>query len=259
MEFALTKKQLEKKRQQAQQAQQESAAPESQPPTAAGSVPPPPPVGGTSRSDPVTGLPAGYDPPAPPAATGPAPGSEFFASGEEVLGRTAPPVAGVTPPAAPAPSFADLPGVTAPPPPSSGPVGGLVPPPVASPPLASPPPPPPPPSPGGGSSALQSAPAHAHARTGQPVTLVEGPRPTGDVLVREIFRRYAGFVLFVLIAILLVEFLPSLRHSSTTPSGLGPAPAVPAAPTAPTAPGTSGTSGWVTTGAGVTAVTVSYG
>jgi hypothetical protein len=52
--------------------------------------------------------------------------------------------------------------------------------------------------------------------------LIEDARPRGTELAALITRRYIGFILVFLVAVLMIAFLPSLRHSSNPPSGLGP-------------------------------------
>jgi len=260
MEFALTRKQL-KKKQEAQSAATQAGDPASAAPAAPLAVGAPAGPG----VDPVTGLPSGYDAPTPPtpvqapppaptsAPPAPASGSAFFTSGGDVLGRQAPPAAGVAP-------VTDGPLSTPPPPPSFAP---LPPEPVAgsfgsSPlhavtPQAPPPPPPPPPPAGIAVPADPTLSPHGPGHTRQVVGLIDGPRPRGAELATMLVKRYGGFVLLLVIAILLVEFLPSLRHSTTTPSGLGPSHAV-----APASSVASPDPGWISTGAGVLSVTASY-
>ena len=226
MDFALTRKQLNKKR---EKEQATPGAPTQAAVPAPGS--PPPPGGLTAGTDPSTGLPTGYDPPAPTMPTGG--GSEFFTSNAGVLGRQPAPSPGFgtyapAPPAAPvAPSGTPAPGFDALLPPTFG-----TPPPVVA--------------------AQPGVPVPAGQPPAHPaVELIRGDRPKGADLAKVLIMRYAGFVLFLLIAILMVVFLPSLRHSTSSPSGLGPVTTVaPAA--APTATG-----GW-TAGAGVVSVTTSY-
>ncbi len=232
MEFALTRKQLNKKREKEQ-------ALTGQPAPAAPGMSPPPAGGGGPGVDPVTGLPAGYDPLAPAAPAGA--GSDFFTSNAGVLGRQ--PGSTLSPPP-------DGPGFAPAPPPSPG-FGSFAPSPTVGPPVpptfATPAPP----------SLLEPArpvtpstvpPPPAPLATG----LIEGDRPKGADLARVLVRRYAGFVLFVVIAILLMAFLPSLRHSPSSPSGLGPVRTVTPAFATP-AP----TAGW-TSGPGVRSVSTSY-
>jgi len=222
MEFALTRKQLNKKREK----EQATATPGQPAPAAVRDLLS---AGGRGPAvDPVTGLPAGYD---PPRAVSTAPGSEFFTSGTGVLGRQPSP-----------------PG----PPPSPG-LGSVAAPPAAGPPMDTLVPP---------TSATPTPPV-VHDHPGPPamvprpsasptVGLIEGDRPKGADLARMLVRRYAGFVLFILIAILLMVYLPSLRHSTSSPSGLRPVPTVTPASASPVSTG-----GW-TAGPGTVSVTTSY-
>lgn len=251
MEFALTRKQLNKKREKEQAAG--APAPVDAPPAAPGAAPPAP--ASTSGVDPVTGLPVGYDPPAPTLSPGA--GSEFFTSNAGVLGRQPPPAAAPAPAPAPGPGFATF---EAPPPPPAPPGAApsfdtLLPPSFAT---SPPPAPAPAPAPAGAAPVVAPpppAPAPVAVRAPQRAAdaLIVGDRPRGGELVAVVVRRYAGFILFLLIAIALVALVPSLRHSNSSPSGLGPVPTVgPSAAAAPTAG-----PGW-TAGAGVVAVSVSY-
>jgi hypothetical protein len=80
-------------------------------------------------------------------------------------------------------------------------------------------------------------------------------------------RRYAGAVLFVVVAVLLIMYLPSLRHTKAS-SGLAPSPSVHRAlssdagatrVTGAVDRASSSASGWITAGAGVSDVSASYG
>jgi hypothetical protein len=217
MEFALTRKQLNKKR------EKEAAGAD---PTAATPSGPTAPAPG---ADPVTGLPAGYDPaptppPAPPVA--PAPGSDFFGSGSNVFGwqasssapdlpppATAPPTSAPPSAGSPIPGFADLPTMGAQPP--VAPVAAGLPPTNGSPPL--------PPAFGAGPMAVAPPALPAPARAPSSDRLIEGQRPRGSQMVKVVGRRYGGFVVLLLAAILLVEFLPSLRGTVENGSAAVPA------------------------------------
>jgi len=259
MDFALTRKQLNKKREKDQAA----ASGQAPPAAPAAPAPAPPGTGSSPGVDPMTGLPAGYDPPAPTLSPGA--GSEFFTSNAGVLGRQPAPV--VSPPPAPdtfgqapppAPAFADLvaappaPMAPAPAPAAAPAFDALLPPSFGTPPqpaVVAPAGQPAVVAPAGQPPVAAAAPAPRPAPPA--VGLIVGERPKGADLAMLVLKRYAGFVLFIVIAILLVAFLPSLRHSSTSPSGLGPVTTVaPAA--APTVTG-----GW-SAGAGVVSVTTSY-
>ncbi|MGO9029231.1 MAG: hypothetical protein ACLQOZ_11460 [Acidimicrobiales bacterium] len=225
MDFALSRKQLNKKRAQ----EQNAGAPT--PPSPAAMAPPPAPAGPSAGVDPLTGLPAAYDPPAAPRSQ--PTGSEFFTSGAPVLGRQPEPVAAPLIPdtfgqPAPAGPLAPIGGNGSTPPATTFDLGSAV---ITAP-------------------APMVAPPAAHSKA---PSLVEGPRPRGSQLAVTIIRRYAGLVLFLVVAILLIEFLPSLRHSPTSPSGIGPVPAV-----AHVTASSSGGNGWVASGAGVVGVGTSY-
>lgn len=228
MEFALTRKQLNKKRGQDQTA--------SAPPTMGyqeGHVAPPA-AGQFAGVDPATGLPTGYDPPPPPTYGS---GSEFFTSGSPVLGQPA------------SPGRAALPiderfGQVAPPgppPPVPGPLQGqdglLTTLPVGAQP--------------------ESTAAYGAVDASTPNSvLIEGVRPKGAELAASIARRYIGFILVLLVAVLMIAFLPSLRHSSNSPSGLGPT-AQPQQPWHQTFGSASG-AGWVAPSAAVVSISTSY-
>jgi hypothetical protein len=220
MEFALTRKQLNKKR------EKEEAAAQAVP---AAAPAPTPPTGPTPGSDPLTGLPAGYDPsPLPPPTTA---GSEFFGSSSNVFGHQAPPAPDLPPasslasasgsstpddllppPVRPAPAgspipgFADFPAVAAPPPAPSS-LGGEAAVPAAF---------------GGAPLPAPSAPEPAQAPASD--RLIDGARPRGGQLLQSVGRRYAGFAALLLAAILMVAFLPSLRGSVTNGAAAGPGP-----------------------------------
>jgi hypothetical protein len=332
MEFALTRKQLNKKKAE-QAAQAASAAALPQPTEVAGF-----PASGQAGVGPQAVTPVSYEPTLP---AGDQAGSDFFTSGgsgvfqggasqpSAAVGSLIPEGFGVVPPAAPPsttppppPGF-DLTAATAPAAPlppgfrPSNPVASPPPPPgfdltaataPAAPlppgfrpsnPVASPPPPPgfdltastapaaplppgfrpsnpaassPPPPPGFDLTAVPAASVEQAGAGGAVLArsqtlassvprLLDGPRPRGGDLVPVLAKRYVGAVLFVVVAVLLILFLPSLRHSGTTPSGMAPATQVPRAGLStgrvPTGPSASGT-GWVDGGAAATGVSASF-
>jgi hypothetical protein len=206
MEFALTRKQLNKKR------EKEEAAAQGAPPAPA----PAPPSG--PGADPATGLPSGYDP-SPPSPTTSA-GSDFFGSGSNLFGQPASPAA--PPPAAPVaaapvaaapvadgpaiPGFANLPaaGVAPAGPGALAPTDGLEGLPAAF-----------------GTSPVPSPPVPVRAPASD--RLIEGARPRGAALGQAVGRRYGGFIVLLVVAILMVEFLPSFRGSVGNSSAAVPA------------------------------------
>ncbi len=301
MEFALTRKQLNKKKAE-QAAQAASAAALPQPTEVAGF-----PASGQAGVGPQAVTPVSYEPTLP---AGDQAGSDFFTSGgsgvfqggasqpSAAVGSLIPEGFGVVPPAAP-------PSTTPPPPPgfdltaATAPAAPLPPGFRPSNPVASPPPPPgfdltastapaaplppgfrpsnpaassPPPPPGFDLTAVPAASVEQAGAGGAVLArsqtlassvprLLDGPRPRGGDLVPVLAKRYVGAVLFVVVAVLLILFLPSLRHSGTTPSGMAPATQVPRAGLStgrvPTGPSASGT-GWVDGGAAATGVSASF-
>jgi hypothetical protein len=80
----------------------------------------------------------------------------------------------------------------------------------------------------------------------------------GGAVAKVLLKRYAGFLIFILIAVLLALFLPSVRHTDSGSSGLGPAvPGVTLTTAVPVAPAGGGAGAVVTVRGGGGIVSVS--